>query len=64
MRFIVTIVLIGISVCGMYARDFETDFRDVQNLFEERVPTTDSELQEYLHNYPYTSLLVKDILCY
>ena len=38
----------------MYARDFETDFRDVQNLFEERVPTTDSELQEYLHNYPYT----------
>ena len=38
----------------IYAQDFETEFRDVQDAFEQRLSTAQQGLKSYLANYPYT----------
>lgn len=54
MKYIATILIIWLSVCGMHAQDYDTDFQEVQLSFKERAKTTQQELQEYLNTYPYT----------
>lgn len=54
MRLILTIVTIWLCACGIHAQNYETDFREAQRLFDERVKTTHKYLQEYLKDYPYT----------
>ena len=35
-------------------QDYEEAFCDVQQQFEQRLPTTQSNLKDYLDDYPYT----------
>ena len=53
MRLIITIIL-WLSIVGIHAQNYETDFREAQRLFDERATTTHKYLQAYLKNYPYT----------
>ena len=42
------------SFCGTIAQDYETDFRNVQQQFQERLNTTSNSLKKYVQEYPYT----------
>jgi tetratricopeptide (TPR) repeat protein len=53
MRLIITIIL-WLSIVGIHAQNYETDFREAQRLFDERATTTHKYLQAYLKDYPYT----------
>ena len=52
----VAIYIIGIvlSTAVAYAQDYATDFRDLQQQFEERTKTTPTNIKTYLEQYPYT----------
>jgi tetratricopeptide (TPR) repeat protein len=38
----------------LIAQDYETDFREIQRLFQERATTTPKRLDQHLDTYPYT----------
>ena len=51
--FMVIVFAVG-SFCGTIAQDYETDFRNVQQQFQERLNTTSNSLKKYVQEYPYT----------
>ena len=50
---IIATTVLGLS--HMIAQDYEQAFSDVQQQFEQRLPITQSNLKEYLDDYPYTT---------
>ena len=54
MKRIVIVLTLLFSIGCLYSQDYETDFRDIQRLFQERIKTTPASIKTYLHVYPYT----------
>ena len=54
MKKFVLILLTCVNVLTLIAQDYETDFREIQRLFQERATTTPKRLDQHLDTYPYT----------
>lgn len=54
MKKFVLILLTCVNVLTLIAQDYETDFREIQRLFQERATTTQKRLDQHLDTYPYT----------
>lgn len=54
MKKFVLILLTCVNVLTLIAQDYETDFREIQRLFQERATTTPKRLDQHLDIYPYT----------
>lgn len=54
MKKFVLILLTCVNVLTLIAQDYETDFREIQRLFQERATTTQKRLDQHLNTYPYT----------
>ena len=54
-RIVCIIATIVLGLSYMIAQDYEQAFIDVQQQFEQRLPITQSNLKEYLDDYPYTT---------
>lgn len=53
-RVIIYIIGIIFTTAIASAQDYETDFRQLQQQFQERLKTTSTDLKEYVNTYPYT----------
>lgn len=53
-RKIIYIIGFVLVTAIVSAQDYESDFREVQNQFQERLKTTPANLKTYLEQYPYT----------
>lgn len=53
-RKIIYIIGFVLATAIVSAQDYESDFREVQKQFQERLKTTPANLKTYLEQYPYT----------
>lgn len=53
-RIIIYIIGIIFTTAIASAQDYETDFRELQQQFQERLATTQANLKSYMAHYPYT----------
>ena len=53
-RKIIYIIGFVLVTAIVSAQDYESDFREVQKQFQERLKTTHANLKTYLEQYPYT----------
>lgn len=54
MKRIFIVLLVCIGACAMHAQNYETEFKEIQRLFQERANSTSTALNKYLDKYPYT----------
>lgn len=53
-RIVKLLIAIVVGSTGVFAQDYQQAFLNVQRQFEERLKTSQSALNEYLEDYPYT----------
>ena len=53
-RILIYIIGFVIATAVASAQDYETDFRELQKQFEERLRTTSNNLRTYMEMYPHT----------
>lgn len=51
---LIAIALLWSGLCSLHAQDYESAFREVQQLFQERSKTTPASIKSYMQQYPYT----------
>ena len=54
-RLLIYIITLVMATIVASAQDYETDFRELQQQFEERLKTTPSNLKAYMASYPYST---------
>ena len=54
-RFIYVIVSVVLSVSSINAQDYKQAFATIQQEFEQRLPSTQNTIKEYLDQYPYST---------
>ena len=54
-RLLIYIITLVMATTVASAQDYETDFRELQQQFEERLKTTPANLKAYMASYPYTT---------